>query len=133
MGSWPAHITVISHDFKSARFVDLHRSVLKYPPEAFTYIGVPLPPQSASDAIAGELKSGFGAWKSDLYGNGEELKGKREKRDAWGVQQPGWLEGLLRACQSDDKAVLEQLLAWEGGRDGNEAFPQLLPWEENRA
>jgi hypothetical protein len=32
-----------------------------------------------------ERKNGYEAWKADLAGVGEELRGKREKRNVWGV------------------------------------------------
>lgn len=73
--------------------------------------------------VRGEELRGVGLWRTDLYGVGEDLTGKRRKR--------GWKSGMEETVfgnQGLGEAV-ENLICWDGGA-GNEWFPRLseLPW-----
>ncbi|KAG8529458.1 uncharacterized protein KY384_006095 [Bacidia gigantensis] len=125
---YPAHITIISHDFKKSRFLDLHLKAIKWPRERVSYIGID-PPEEISSR--GELDineaEAVGAWERDLYGVGTELAGKRRKR--------GWKDDLVsQLCAEGGGNALEvevcKLLGWGGGRDGTMVFPETLPWEK---
>lgn len=74
--------------------------------------------------IAGEGKSGIGLWSRDRYGVQSELAGKRVKR-GW---QPGMEDGLF--VNVGLEPVVEELVLWNGGHDGNEWFGKMdqLPW-----
>ena len=74
--------------------------------------------------IAGEEKSGIGLWNRDRYGVQSELAGKRVKR-GW---QPGMEDGLF--VNVGLESVVEDLVLWNGGHDGNEWFGKMdqLPW-----
>ncbi|KAG0141767.1 hypothetical protein CROQUDRAFT_663395 [Cronartium quercuum f. sp. fusiforme G11] len=39
-GNYPISIKIIGHDYKSKRFVDIHRKALRWPKENFEYIGI---------------------------------------------------------------------------------------------
>lgn len=90
------------------------------PPEEVT------PEQSL---ITGEEKRGIGLWKNDHYGVQPELAGKRAKR--------GWTAGMEERVFVDVglEDVVEELVGWNGGKDGNEWFPKLdqLPWYTSQA
>ena len=74
--------------------------------------------------IAGEEKSGIGLWSRDRYGVQPELAGKRVKR-GW---QSGMEDGLF--VKVGLEPVVEELVCWNGGHDGNEWFGKMdqLPW-----
>jgi DUF218 domain len=42
-GLYPSKLTVVTHDFKRDRFMDLHRKALRWPKESYSVLGVPLP------------------------------------------------------------------------------------------
>lgn len=88
----PDRITIISHEFKRPRFLDLHIPTLHFPISQVRYLGIN-PPFSASeleDVEAGERERGYLPWKDDPWGTGEVLNAKRVAR--------GWDggEGLRR-------------------------------------
>lgn len=74
--------------------------------------------------ITGEEKRGIGLWKEDRYGVQPELAGKRIKR--------GWVSGMEEGLFVNVglERVVEELVLWDGGKDGNERFSKLdqLPW-----
>jgi len=96
-GNWPGKITVVSHEFKRARFEELHVKALRWSRGKFEFVGVDPgymleeSPESdtsrTSEVREGERERGFGAWEKDLYGAGDELRGKRWKRNCWLVGQ----------------------------------------------
>ncbi|CAL8577493.1 hypothetical protein XPA_003320 [Xanthoria parietina] len=86
--SYPTHITVISHEFKRARFLDLHVRAMGWPSDEVTYIGLD-PPESVTsrkELEEGEKARGYGPWKEDLYGAGGLLAGKRLSR-GWKIER----------------------------------------------
>lgn len=89
-------------------------------------IGINPPEEVTSEAslIAGEEKRGIGLWKKDRYGVQPELAGKRAQR--------GWTGGMERSVFGDLglESVVEELVSWDGGEDGNQWFPKMdrLPW-----
>ncbi|KAF7117351.1 hypothetical protein CNMCM5793_006100 [Aspergillus hiratsukae] len=120
VGAYPKRITVVTHEFKRQSGGEVEDScsaavVGINPPEEVT----PL-----ASLISGEEKSGIGLWRRDPYGVGEELAAKRVKR--------GWKSGMEDELFVDMEleAVVEELLRWHGGMNGDELFPRLdqLPW-----
>ena len=67
--------------------------------------------------VEGEAKRGYGAWKSDPYGVGEDLSAKRIVR--------GWKADVIPS--GVDERV-NGLLHWRGGKTGEETFAGDLPW-----
>ncbi|KZF19071.1 hypothetical protein L228DRAFT_242102 [Xylona heveae TC161] len=142
-GFYPTRLVIVSHEFKRARFTDLHCRAIKWPLERVEYIGINPPPEVTppDTLVAAEAKSGFGLWKSDLYGTGKILHEKRVKRawkaaDAYGVVQ--YICGDLSDVQGDThekalEASVMHLLRWTGGSSGVEVFPERLPWEDDDA
>lgn len=39
-GKWPEMVTVVSHEFKRARFMDLHIRAMRWPRERVEFLGV---------------------------------------------------------------------------------------------
>ena len=118
--AWPAHVTLVSHAFKRARFEELHRPALQWPGRRWTFWGRD-PPRDVSDPDElkrAEERRGWGAWREDLYGGGEVLQGKRKIRDVWGVA--GW-EG--EADGLDDG--VRGLIRWRGPG----LYKGELPWD----
>ncbi|BCR98821.1 DUF218 domain protein [Aspergillus luchuensis] len=125
-GVYPRRVTVVTHEFKRKRFVECHFPALGLSSSASTVIGIN-PPEKVTplaSLVAGEEKSGIGLWRSDRYGVQKELAGKRVKR--------GWRAGMEDGVFVNVglEAVVEELVRWDGGENGNERFPKMeeLPW-----
>jgi hypothetical protein len=92
MGRWPDHVTIISNEFKRARFLDLHCRAIRWRQERTMFVGID-PEYMAVDlkrAVSvrdGEKRNGFDAWEEDMLGIGEVLKGKRMRRNPWRICQ----------------------------------------------
>lgn len=86
---WPNRLTIVSHAFKRSRFLDLHLPAIRPPVQAveFTGLNPPFNQDKLAEIVEGDRLRGFGAWKDDLYGNGDLLSGKRLQR--------GWNERLF--------------------------------------
>jgi hypothetical protein len=103
-GRLPRRVTVTSHEFKRARFEELHFPTLQSLPEFAgsagdgeigewrfvgrdpTYMEDDPDGNRAREVREGERKRGYEAWKADPLGTGELLSSKRKERDPWGVQ-----------------------------------------------
>lgn len=132
----PRQLIVIGHEFKRARFEELHLPVLRYPtdPSRFKYIGIdpPFDQQKMRDIKEGDAKSGHGAWKDDLYGTGTLLA---EKRLARGWTQENienatkfWRDKLPASVSRDSatKEQFEKIIAFV--EDSQKNFPEKAPW-----
>ncbi|KAJ5797453.1 DUF218 domain protein [Penicillium pulvis] len=133
-GIYPQRVTVVTHEFKRARFMECHFPSLGLSPRidgrhaeasAVSVIGIN-PPEDVTpleSLVRGEAGKGIGLWKQDLYGVGEDLAGKRRQR--------GWTSGMETGAFVNVglQEVVEQLVCWQGGT-GNELFPRMkeLPW-----
>ncbi|KAG9239625.1 hypothetical protein BJ875DRAFT_479287 [Amylocarpus encephaloides] len=94
-GGWPGLVTIVSHAFKEARFMELHFPALGWPRERVRFVGVDPEYMVAGNAEydgerseevrRGERTYGYECWEEDPLGEGGLLKGKRERRDPWGV------------------------------------------------
>ena len=77
----------------------------------------------------GESQNGYGEWEKDRFGVGEMLRGKRAKRNFWGVGQ------ILFVDEEERKAsgVKSRVLEWvdEGGHRMVEEVlvDERQPWE----
>lgn len=134
-GVYPQRVTVVTHEFKRARFMECHFPAMGLLPcpgneEAMhvprvSVVGID-PPEvvtSMESLIQGESLRGIGLWRRDLYGVAQDLAGKRIVR--------GWAPGMVHeVCLNGVlEPVVEQLVLWDGGA-GNEWFPHMkqLPW-----
>jgi hypothetical protein len=92
-GSWPEKFTIVSHEFKRKRFIELHIKALRWPSERVEFVGVDpgymvegseaFDAQRAGEVRAGEKERGFGAWQQDPFGLGVNLRSKRWRRNCW--------------------------------------------------
>ncbi|KAL4809914.1 hypothetical protein BDV18DRAFT_156288 [Aspergillus unguis] len=125
-GVYPERVTVVTHEFKRARFMEYHFPAVGLDPSQTAVVGIN-PPEVVTplrELVEGEEKRGIGLWKMDKYGVGQELKGKRVKR--------GWVDGMEKGIWVGVglENVVEELVCWKGGGDGNEWFQRMLelPW-----
>lgn len=134
-GVYPRRVTVVTHEFKRARFMECHFPAVGLLPIAhsgkpetdygISVIGIN-PPEEVTpmeSLLRGEAGKGIGLWRQDLYGTSKELGGKRALR--------GWENGKEAAVfeSLDLEEVVEQLTRWKSGST-NELFPRVgeLPW-----
>lgn len=83
-GSYPTRITVVGYDFKEQRFEDLHRESLRFPSDAFRYVGLHTGGHfDQAAAEAGEQTSAVVPYRLDPYGcaQGGPLAAKRLERN----------------------------------------------------
>ncbi len=88
-GALPEAVTVVSWEFKRARFADLHREAIGWPAEKFHYIGANNP-----DAIEQALEAEARAkekYLADPFSMGEEFRLKKEQRNPFRRQNGYWL------------------------------------------
>jgi len=132
---WPEMITIVSHAFKEARFMELHVSTMKWPREKMRFVGVDpeymVEGSSEFDAERresvriGEMERGFKEWDSDPTGKGEILSGKRRGRNPWMVGQllfeseeerekSGVKSELLGKYEVIEELLVEGRQPWEG-------------------
>lgn len=121
--SYPSRVTLITHAFKSQRFLELHGSALKFPAEKLRVLGMnpPFTRDELEDVQEGERVRGYEPFERDLYGVKEVLGGKRRGR-GWRREVSGTLAGGL-------EEEVGRLLEWDGGESGREVFGEKLPWE----
>ncbi|KAJ5151373.1 uncharacterized protein N7482_010625 [Penicillium canariense] len=134
-GVYPRRVTVVTHEFKRARFMECHFPALGLLPlsgreefidaDRVAVIGINPPEEvtTAESLIQGESLRGIGLWRRDLYGVAQDLAGKRSNR--------GWSPGMTQQefVNRGLEDAVEQLVCWDGGA-GNEWFPNMseLPW-----
>lgn len=128
----PHKLTIVSHAFKRARFLDLHLRALRWARDT-NYIGIdpPFDAVKMAEIETGDRLRGYGAWEKDLYGVGDGLAGKRLKR--------GWHEDDFRTCVLEtlpegggrEREQVGGLMAWRpGDGDGSTSlYPGKLPWD----
>lgn len=97
--TWPEKITIVSHEFKRERFMELHVKTLKLTVSHITveYSGIDpgymvqaakeFSEARTEEVRKGELERGYRAWEHDLWGKGQLLREKRWKRNTWSVSQ----------------------------------------------
>ena len=80
--------------------------------------------------LNGEMLRGFGAWQKDMYGTREILVSKRMSR-GWSDERKKEVEmDVSRGWQhSIFKNSILDLLSWNGGANGQEIYPNRLPWD----
>jgi hypothetical protein len=113
-GCYPKNIRVITHAFKSRRFLELHAPTIHWPHNQIRVQGIdPVMSQfDHTDTVRGEELFGYGAWKDDPLGTGELLSKKRKKR--------GWQANTAKGLGSGLEESVQMLL------DGT--VVEDLPW-----
>ncbi|KAH9864314.1 hypothetical protein J1614_010248 [Plenodomus biglobosus] len=113
-GKYPKQIRIITHSFKSARFLELHAPAIQWPADRIQVQGID-PVMSGVElksTLCGEKQYGYEPWKMDPLGLGETLGGKRKQR--------GWSESCLADLEDGLEDSVKELLR---GR-----VPEQLPW-----
>lgn len=124
VGVYPERVTVVTHEFKRERFLECHFPAVGLG-SAAALVGINPPEDvtSVESLVDGEMRSGIGLWRRDLYGVGPDLAGKRARR--------GWIAGMENGVFVNVglERVVEELVTWDGGQ-GNEWFSKMdqLPW-----
>lgn len=126
IGAYPERISVVTHAFKDRRFYELHVRALKWPVDKINVLGIdpPFTPADHDQTISGEIRQGYGLFSWDLYGVRDPLASKRRDR--------GWNDAVGATLGDGLETEVQDLLAWQGGRDGRQVFPGRLPWEIDR-
>ena len=116
-GSYPGHVTVVTHDFKERRFLELHARAIKWPLSRINVLGVdpPFTPADREETLAGEQMRGYGLFAENLYGVRDPLAKKRRDR--------GWNDAIVVELCKDLEPEAQALLVWAGGDDGKRVFP----------
>lgn len=112
-GVWPGRVEVVSHGFKGGRFLGLHCRALRLggcgegregrekeegeegrkgvevvfrgiDPRFMDEESEEFDAAKCEETRRGEREFGYGEWAGDLWGVGEKLRRKRDRRDAWG-------------------------------------------------
>jgi hypothetical protein len=113
-GGWPGKITVAGWGFKAQRFVDSHRSAVRFPAERFHYAPVNDPVDT--DAAVRAEASNRAEFDTDPYGYWGTLAGKRRQRDPFRRRH-----GYRESCP-ELRALLDHR--------GPELFSGPLPWDK---
>lgn len=113
--TFPTKLTIISHEFKRARFLDLHLPAIHWTRET-QYIGInpPFDEAKLAQITSGERLRGYGAWEKDLYGVGELLTGKRKTR---GWSEDAFRKEVLRRLTAEVRLQVERMVVWKGYGD----------------
>lgn len=99
-GEWPEKITVVSHEFKRERLLDLYVKAMRWPRKKVEFVGVD----------PGYMVQGSGEWGVGWREDGECSGGGREKGfKAWEEDLFGKGEGLLRGLRSSLGKVVSEL------------------------
>lgn len=138
-GVYPRRVTVVTHEFKRARFMQCHFpavGLVPVGPEQEDYahkvavIGInpPVEITPLETLTRGEAMNGIGLWREDLYGVNPDLVGKRVRR--------GWSCGMENGIFSHLglENVVFDLIRYNGGDNCNKWFPkrESLPWSYTR-
>ncbi|KAF3044379.1 hypothetical protein E8E12_009914 [Didymella heteroderae] len=114
IGWYPKNIRVITHAFKSKRFLDLHATAIHWPTDRIQVQGLDPVMSSAEleSTLEGEKTYGYGPWEQDPLGTGPVLSGKRKQR-GWKDQQTEKLaQGLEESVTKLLKGEASKELPW---------------------
>jgi len=116
---YPQKITVVSFTFKQRRFEELHAKALRWPLNAFSYVGIDPSASTGFDlqkSTVAEYQNAAKPFETDPYGcNSPILQQKRLDRNPFSRTPPYKL-----SC-----VELVDLMDW----CGPELFPYELPWD----
>lgn len=114
-GVYPKHIRVVTHAFKTKRFLELHAPAIRWLQDRIQVQGIDPVMSSAEldSTLDGEEEFGYAPWDEDPLGIGERLSSKRKQR--------GWDVARLKELEEGLEDSVKDLLR---GR-----VPERLPWE----
>lgn len=114
IGRYPQNIRVITHAFKSRRFLELHAPAIQWPKDRIQVQGID-PVMSSVDietTLYGEEQFGYTPWKEDPLGIGATLGQKRKQR-GWSDEQKNKLtEGLEESVKDLLDGRASEKLPW---------------------
>jgi hypothetical protein len=115
-GHYPKDIRIITHAFKSRRFLDLHSPAISWPPHKIRVQGIDPVMSEAEyhDTVNGEERFGYKPFEEDPMGTGELLSRKRRQR--------GWDAGTARELGAGLEESVQQLLQGKHVKD--------VPWSD---
>ncbi|CAG8514405.1 3539_t:CDS:2, partial [Diversispora eburnea] len=116
-GNYPRNITIVGFNFKRKRFIELHRTALKFPLERFEYVGID-PETSSLSRFDGENLNSFGPFQGDIYGCHGTLRNKKLLRNPFRRIHP-----YLRSCPE-----ISSLINY-CPKNKISIYPGKLPWE----
>lgn len=135
-GQWPQKITVVSHEFKRARFMDLHAKAARWPQDCVEFVGIDptymanggteWDEERTASVLRGERERGYRVWADDLWGAGEVLRGKRRGRNCWDVGQC-WFKNEEERVRSGVKSRVVR--DGEHGMEEEFLIDDKQPWE----
>ncbi|KAK9475854.1 hypothetical protein V1514DRAFT_264261, partial [Lipomyces japonicus] len=114
-GNYPVQISVVSHEFKKKRFVDLHRAAIRYPEAQFIFHGLNPDGDVPNE---GERTNALVPFTNDPYGCFDEiLLAKKRQRNPFRRQHPYTetcpeLRSLLQFC-SLDRSIFNGTVPWD--------------------
>ena len=123
-GRYPRYITVMTHAFKARRFLELHTSAIKWPPDRIRVQGInpPFTLAELQQTERGELERAHSLFVKDMYGVRSPLAEKRKARN--------WNAEVAASAYEDVEQEVKDLFRWDGGESGGQIFPGRLPWED---
>ncbi|KAF9700188.1 hypothetical protein EKO04_001658 [Ascochyta lentis] len=116
IGRYPKNVRIITHAFKSKRFLELHAPAIHWPKDRIQIQGID-PVMSSAEIEStqqGEEKFGYAPWTQDPLGTGEVLSGKRKQR--------GWREEQAKDLTEGLEKSVHTLMVGEASED--------LPWAQ---
>jgi hypothetical protein len=116
IGRYPGNIRVISHAFKSNRFLELHAPAIYWPKDRIQFQGIdPVMSRAENEStLRGEEKFGYGPWTTNPLGTGPVLGAKRKQR--------GWSQETAKDITEGLEESVKKLL------DGHAS--EELPWTQ---
>lgn len=113
-GSYPKDIRIITHAFKTRRFLELHGPAIRWPATRIRVEGID-PIMSSieyEETINGEQRFGYGPWKDDPLGTSELLSRKREQRGWQRSAAQHLVEGLEDSVRQLFDGTVTDSLPW---------------------
>lgn len=103
---WPTRLTIVSHAFKRRRLVETHcaGAIGFLPLSRVRFVGIN--PPGVPEVLDAE-EMAVEEWVRDPQGQSEGLRGKRRRRNPWGVVQTLFLEGGERTRSGMATELLE--------------------------
>lgn len=107
-GQYPRKITVVGLEFKKQRFINLHRAILHFPIENFSYFGIDPPQLKGNPPTAGEKANAEIPFSEDPHGcTNKILVNKRRERNPFRRTHPYTLScpelyNIFTICNRDN-------------------------------
>jgi hypothetical protein len=126
-GHFPERITIVSNEFKRARFLNLHSKALRWSSDRINFIGIDpdymaVDLERAKSVREGEKRNGFEPWEKDMYGAGAVLQKKRDNRNPWLIAQ-----SLFETQEAKNRSGLESVCIEQREFLGKGPYPWELP------